>query len=122
MGPCKTPPPRTPPHAALHCPCRLFGRKARPMPDPSLPEVAAHPTAPASLSPQNLAMYELQKPFVEPMLRMFRLTNTALDVLFYDVGVLTAALLEKGTAIDTGAASRSGSSAQPLQTLDLTAA
>jgi hypothetical protein len=92
------------------------------MPDPSLPEVAAHPTAPASLSPQNLAMYELQKPFVEPMLRMFRLTNTALDVLFYDVGVLTAALLEKGTAIDTGAASRSGSSAQPLQTLDLTAA
>jgi hypothetical protein len=92
------------------------------MPDPSLPEVAAQPTAPATMSPQNLAMYELQKPFVEPMLRMFRLTNTALDVIFYDVGALTAALWEKGTAIDTGAAGGKSSSAHPLQTLDLTAA
>jgi hypothetical protein len=75
------------------------------------------------LSTQNLALYNLQKPFVEPTLRMCRLTNTALDILFYDVGVLTAALWAKGTAIKTGGATDGASSpAHPLQTLDLTAA
>jgi hypothetical protein len=89
------------------------------MPDSS-PNQVADPTA--SLSDETRALYELQKPFVEPMLRMFRLTNTALDVMFYDVGVLTQALWAKGTAIDTGAAAGSASGTHPLQTLDLTAA
>jgi hypothetical protein len=89
------------------------------MPDPS-PNQVANPTA--SLSDETRALYELQKPFVEPMLRMFRLTNTALDVIFYDVGVLTQALWARGTAIDTGATAGSAASAHPLQTLDLTAA
>jgi hypothetical protein len=33
---------------------------------------------------------------VEPLLRMFRLTNTALDVLFYDVGAFTSAKSTRG--------------------------
>src|SRR5262249_32962495 len=74
------------------------------------------------LSPENLALYDLQKPFVEPMLRLCRLTNTALDILFYDVSVLTAALLEKGTTIDTGMPANTVSAAHPLQKLDLNAA
>ena len=90
------------------------------MPDSS-PNQVADPTA--TLSTQNLALYNLQKPFVEPMLRMCRLTNTALDILFYDVGVLTATLWAKGTAIETGGATDGASTpAHPLQTLDLTAA
>jgi hypothetical protein len=89
------------------------------MPD-SLRNQVADPTT--SLSDETRALYELQKPFVEPMLRMFRLTNTALDVIFYDVGVLTQALWAKGTAIDTEGAVGSASSAHPLQTLDLSAA
>jgi hypothetical protein len=90
------------------------------MPDSS-PNQVADPSA--TLSTQNLALYNLQKPFVEPMLRMCRLTNTALDILFYDVGVLTEALWAKGTAIKTGGATDgASSSAHPLQTLDLTAA
>jgi hypothetical protein len=47
---------------------------------------------PTSLSDQTRALYELRKPFVEPMPRMFRLINTVLDIIFYDVGVLTHAL------------------------------
>ena len=76
------------------------------------------PTVPVA----NLALYELQKPFIEPLLRLCRFSNTALDTLFYDVGALTTALLAKGTAIDTGVASNSHRVRHPLQTLDLTAA
>jgi hypothetical protein len=39
---------------------------------------------------------------VEPLLRVFRLTNTAFDVLFYDVGAFTSAMSTRGMAIDTG--------------------
>jgi hypothetical protein len=68
------------------------------------------PTAPAD----TLALYELQKPFVEPLLRLCRFTKTALDTLFYDVGALTAALLAKGTTIDTGVPSNSSHSRHPV--------
>src|SRR6476661_4822476 len=74
-----------------------------------------------SLSIGNLAIYELQKPFVEPMLRMCRFANPALDVLFYDVNVLTAALLAKGETIDTGQSTNLASAPHPLQSLDLSA-
>jgi hypothetical protein len=53
----------------------------------------------------ELALYELQRPMVEPLLQMFRLTNTALDVLFYDVGAFAAAMHDRGAVvagIDTG--------------------
>jgi hypothetical protein len=49
----------------------------------------------------DLALYELQKPLVEPLLRMFRMTNTALDMLFYDVGAFTAAMFRHGAVVDT---------------------
>lgn len=78
----------------------------------------AMPAAPAGI----MAFYELQKPLVDPLLRLCRFSNTALDTLFYDVGALTAALLAKGTAINTGGLSNSGSMRHPLHTLDLTAA
>ena len=75
-----------------------------------------------SLAPDTLALYELQKPFVEPLLRLCRLSNTMLDMLYYDVNALTAALRAKGDAIDTGAPSNSAAARHPLQMLDLTAA
>jgi hypothetical protein len=40
---------------------------------------------PAMSSSGDLALYELQRPTVEPFLRMFRLTNTALDFLISDI-------------------------------------
>ena len=55
------------------------------MSDPASPTS----TAPSSAAFSNLELYNLQKPFVEPMLRLCRLSNTALDALFYDVGALT---------------------------------
>jgi hypothetical protein len=86
-------------------------------PAPSRVVAASSPAA-----SDNLALYELQKPFVEPLLRLFRLTNAALDALFYDVGVLTRALLAQDTAINTGATRNTVSPRHPLQTLDLSAA
>jgi len=90
------------------------------MPDDP-PGQAGDTVAAPSLSTGDLAMYELQKPFVEPMLRMCRLTNTALDVLFYDVGVLMVALLARGKMVDTGLAAASSSAPHALQSLDLSA-
>jgi hypothetical protein len=52
---------------------------------------------------------------------MFRFTNTALDVLFYDVEVLRSSILAKDTRIGTIAAARLRSTPHPLETLDLTA-
>jgi hypothetical protein len=49
-----------------------------------------------------LSLFELQRPLVEPFLRMFRMTNTALDVLFYDVGAFAAAMFARGSIVDTG--------------------
>src|SRR5882757_7297953 len=70
----------------------------------------------------DLTLYELQKPFVEPMLRMCRFTNTALDVLFYDVGKFSAAMLARGSTIDTRECSNSAQvSKPPLEHLDLSA-
>jgi hypothetical protein len=91
------------------------------MPDGVHPAIGDN-ARPKSLSAENLALFELQKPFVEPMLRLCRLTNTALDILFYDVSALTAVLLAKGTIIDTWMAAGSASAAHPLQRLNLSAA
>jgi hypothetical protein len=69
----------------------------------------------------NLALFELPKIFAEPMLRLCRLTNTALDVLFYNVAVLTADLLAKGGTIDIRA-TNSAAAKRPLKVFDLSAA
>jgi hypothetical protein len=86
---------------------------------------AASPQIATALSPAaagNLKLYELQKPFVEPMLRLCRLGNTALDALFYDVGALTTTLLAQHTLINTGAFRDALPAGHPLRTLDLSAA
>jgi hypothetical protein len=69
----------------------------------------------------DLAAFDLQEPFVEPMLRMFRSANTALDILFYDVGVLTKALVARGQTVETGATANLASAPHPLKALDLSA-
>jgi hypothetical protein len=74
-----------------------------------------------AVSPENLALYEVQKPFVEPLLRGWRLWNTALDCLFYDVGVLSAALLARGAVVDTEVAANANWSRRRFAILDLTA-
>jgi len=72
-----------------------------------------------AVSSENLALYEVQRPFIEPILRSCRLWNTTFDALFYDVGLLTTALLTKGTIVVTEA--RANSPKHPLTILDLTA-
>jgi hypothetical protein len=80
----------------------------------------AEPTYAAG-STANLALYELQRPFVEPVLRCFRFANTLLDTLFYDVGVLATALMARGIKINADEPSNLSSSRHPLAILDLTA-
>jgi len=48
-----------------------------------------------------LRIFEAPRPFVEASLSAFRMGNTALDSLFYDVGVLWTELLWRGTAVVT---------------------
>jgi hypothetical protein len=86
-----------------------------------MPDASAAQAIYNAVSPENLALYEVQKPFVEPLLRWCRLWNTALDGLFYDVGLLSAALLANGAVIDTEAPASSNWSRHRLAMLDLTA-
>lgn len=60
---------------------------------------------------------ELQRPSVERLRRLCRLANTTFDILFYDVGVLTAVLLRKGATIETGVSTNLGSARHPFATL-----
>jgi len=76
----------------------------------------------ATMPSGDLALYELQKPLIEPLLRLFRFTNTALDMLFYDVGAFTTAMLARGAAVETSARSNSDPASRlPLEHLDLSA-
>jgi hypothetical protein len=77
----------------------------------------------ASSSPPAgiLALFELQKPFVEPVLRTSRFTNTLLDFVFYDVWVLTAQLLARGEVVITQKSSNVPSTPHPFGFLDLSA-
>ncbi|QGZ58627.1 hypothetical protein [Paraburkholderia acidiphila] len=54
-----------------------------------------------STMPEGLAVFELPRPFVAPALRVLRLANTAIDALFYDVGVLLCELLWRGEVVST---------------------
>jgi hypothetical protein len=73
------------------------------------------------MSPESLTLYEMQRPFIEPILRTCRLWNTSFDTLFYDVGLLTAALFMKDTIVVTEARANSNSPRHRLTILDLTA-
>src|SRR6266480_7331016 len=54
----------------------------------------------------NLARYEVPRALLEPLLRTFRLTNAACDLLFYDVNAFTMKLmLSNGVSVRRGSAS-----------------
>lgn len=74
-----------------------------------------------AMSPESLAFYEVQKPFIEPILRTCRLWNTTFDTLFYDVGLVTAALFMKNTLVATAARANSNPPRHPFTLLDLNA-
>jgi hypothetical protein len=77
---------------------------------------------PPGFASGDLALYELQRPLVEPLLRMFRFCNTGLDFLFYDVGPFVAAMLAHGSVIETAERGSSAAESAPrLVHLDLSA-
>jgi hypothetical protein len=86
-----------------------------------MPNTSASQAISTAVSPENLTLYEVQKPFIEPTLRWGRLWNTALDILFYDVGLFTSVLLAKGMVVNTEAPCNLDSPAHPLATLNLSA-
>ena len=73
----------------------------------------------------RLSWFEMPRPFIEPTLRALRLANTTLDLLFYDVNVLSAELLSRGTAVASGESETTdlelSRGNNPLRTLDLSA-
>jgi hypothetical protein len=88
---------------------------------PLMPNTYPSQATNAPVSVENLTLYEVQRPFVEPLLRWCRLWNTAFDTLFYDVGLLTEALWKKGWLVETEASAKSNMPRQPLTILDLSA-
>jgi hypothetical protein len=50
-----------------------------------------------------LSWFEAPRALVEPMVSALRAANTAVDALFYDVGVLAAELRARGTSIEVAA-------------------
>ena len=75
----------------------------------------------SSSSITDPAIYELQRPFADWMLRAFRLGNTAVDIMFYDVGVLSTELIANGETVVTDASANTASAPHPLKFLDLSA-
>jgi hypothetical protein len=51
--------------------------------------------------PSFLSLFEIPPFLVEPALRTWRLSNAALDMFFYDTGVLTTELLWRGALVST---------------------
>src|SRR5215472_19067499 len=54
----------------------------------------------------GLTLFEVPRAAIEPLLRSLRSVNTAVDMVFYDVGVLWLRLLMHGTTISVSADSR----------------
>ena len=52
-------------------------------------------------APSFLSLFEIPPFLVEPALRTWRLSNAALDMMFYDTSVLSAELLWRGALIST---------------------
>jgi len=82
---------------------------------------SGHRDSGLSSSPGFLTVFELQRQFVEPLLRTGRFTNTLLDFIFYDVWTLAAALLARGAVVVTEASSNIPVAGHPLEILDLSA-
>ena len=55
-----------------------------------------------------LSWFEAPRALVEPMVAVLRAANTAVDTLFYDVGVLAAELRDRGATIEVGGAPPAG--------------
>ncbi|MEX3940629.1 hypothetical protein AB4Y44_13965 [Paraburkholderia sp. BR10937] len=55
----------------------------------------------SSPAADGMALFELPRPFIAPALRAMRLANTALDALFYDIGVIMSELLWRGEVVST---------------------
>jgi hypothetical protein len=53
----------------------------------------------------GLALFEVPRAVVEPLLRSLRMVNTAADAVYYDVGVLWLRLFTRGVTISTSVAS-----------------
>lgn len=75
-----------------------------------VPAVGLHiaPDRDTGTAPGDLALFELQRPMVEPLLRLLRLSNTALDLLYYDVGAFVEAMYKHGVEVEAGGAQRAG--------------
>ncbi len=73
----------------------------------------------------QLSWFEVPRAFVEPLIRFLRLSNTALDVAFYDVNALIADLRACGLCVDTDPDDekilRSGAVIDALRVLELDA-
>ena len=50
---------------------------------------------------EGLAIFDVPRAVVEPLLRSLRMANTAADMVFYDVGVLWQSLVAHGVALST---------------------
>jgi hypothetical protein len=50
---------------------------------------------------EGLAVFDVARATVEPLLRSLRMVNTAADAVFYDVGVLWRSLFDKGITVST---------------------
>ena len=61
----------------------------------------------------SLSIFEIPRFLVEPALRAFRLSNTALDMAFYDTGVLTTELLWRGALVTTLLRNLASASGEP---------
>jgi len=72
-----------------------------------------------------LSWFEVPRSVVEPLVRLLRLSNTVLDVAFYDVNLLVADLHACGLSVETDPDDeevlRSGEAADALRVLDLNA-
>src|SRR5215472_288210 len=51
----------------------------------------------------GLALFEIPRAVIEPLLRSLRSVNTAVDAIFYDVGALWLRLLTRGITISVSA-------------------
>jgi hypothetical protein len=52
----------------------------------------------------RLALFEVPRAVVEPLLRSLRMANTAADAVYYDVGVLWLRLFTRGVPREGGRA------------------
>ncbi len=103
-------------------PWRRVSPAARPLPPPPRPNAALKPAPPPHCSngwrrrperaartevrvaesvDEGLAIYDVPRAVVEPLLRSLRMYNTAADALFYDVCVLWRQLFARGVMVST---------------------